>query len=54
MLVAAFTKTIGFTAYYKIYFLVQNITYEAHIAYDKLRNRQYIISFNPIIFSIKQ
>lgn len=55
-LVAAFTKLSGFSAYYKIYHeAAKSLTiYESYLAYDKLRNKQYIISFNPLILAAKK
>lgn len=55
-LVAAFIKLSGFSAYYKIYYeAAKSLTiYESYLAYDKLRNKQYIISFNSLILAAKK
>lgn len=52
-IIAMFNKISGFTAQYKIFYDMPNkSTYQAYATFDRLKNKIYIINFNPITFGV--
>lgn len=53
-LYVAYEKIVALSRFFKVYYKsTDSNTYEAFVAYDQLRDRQHIVSLNPIIYGAK-